>query len=136
MTEKSMSEYSPFDQRPRFAAFAEHEAEISTIIADTLGNSRPETVEIDITESQVLLSPEEIRRLWGIFPTNARARALPNPPIINSDAPRWFTHFSSPTGVVATQKVEEAITPTAHGLARRDVVTGIITVLQIPENGF
>ncbi len=138
MAESIEHNISPYDHAPRFAAFSEHEAELTARLERLLAGSEPQAVEVDDPEGHILLSAEEISRIWGLFPASARARAVPNPPIVKSDTPRWFAHGSSSAGPVITDKVEEALSPTSHGLAHvdREEAGAIITVHEIPENGY
>lgn len=136
-THESISpELSSYDHAPRFMAFEQHQEELTVRLETLLANSEPQPIEVDALESHLLLSSEEISKLWGLFPASARARAVPNPPVIKTDSPRWIAHGSSSEHPVITDKIEEALSPTSHGMAHTDTATGVITMHEIPENGF
>jgi hypothetical protein len=142
--ESAHSGLSPYDHAPRFMAFAEHQEEVAARLETLLANSKPQPVDMQDPEGRLLLSTDEISRLWGLFPAGARERTVTNPPVIKTDGPRWFIADSSSAGPVATDKAEEALSPTAHGMAvtnhnydDNDVLVGTdVTVHEIPENGF
>jgi len=130
-----MADERLYDHAPRFLAIEQAQDEVSARVEYLLQSHEPQPVIVDDPYRRLLLSPEEISRLWGLFPASARLRAANNPPIINVDTPRWFAHGSSSEEPAITDRLEEALSATAHGLAHNDE-NYVITVHEIPENGF
>jgi hypothetical protein len=133
--ESPISHVSHYDHAPRFIAFEQNQVEISARVEQLLVSHEPQPVIIDDPNKKLLLSEEEIRRLWGLFPPSARSRAVPNLPILKSGEPKWFARGSSERGPVITDSTEEALSATAHGMAHTDE-DGSIILHEIPENGF
>jgi hypothetical protein len=142
--EKTDVDLSPYDHAPRFMAFEQHQHELTTRLETLLLQSEAQPVEVNDPEGHLLLSEEEISKLWGLFPQGARARAIPNPPVIETGQPLWFAHNSSSVGPTITNNVQEALSLTAHAMAKTNnrtdedgaLIGTDIDAYEMPENGF
>lgn len=126
---------SPYDHGPRFEAIREYKNVVAVRITELINTHDPAPIVFEEGSSEILLSADEIAKLWGTFPETARERAWPKVPIIRTGPPKWFGRNSTAEGPVVTDNADEAISTTAHGLAHTDP-DGSITLHEIPENGF
>lgn len=143
--ETANQEPSGYDHAPRFRAFEQNFSELSHTFEYLFAHSEFQPIEVDDPEDKLLLTSEEIGKLWGLFPANARSRAIPHLPLIKTGKPLWFSKESSPGDPQITDIPQNAISPTAHAMAKTSIKfdahghvigTNGITVHEIPENGF
>jgi hypothetical protein len=134
---------SGYDHRPLFEAYAHHQDKIEQSIAGLLSQSEAEPIEVLDSENSLLLSEEEIAKIWGLFPQNARLRAVPRKPIIKTREALWFAKSSSTGTPQVTDRLEDAISSTSNAMGNvaeaRDSEGHIwyeLTLLQIPDNGY
>jgi hypothetical protein len=104
---------SGFDRAPTFRAYEQQLPALSEAMAATYSSSTPAPRDISDADRLIVISHDEIERLWGLFPEVARTRALPTR--LQSDGPQWFSNVSGATPEL-TEQLSEAISPTSFAL--------------------
>lgn len=102
-----------FDHAVTFRAYENHIAELSTSLGSLLIASNPVPKDITDPEHLLLLSQDEIDRLWGLFPDAARKRAVHS--TVRSEGTRWFSDVHS-LPPATTEELGKALLPTAFAL--------------------
>src|ERR1700733_1723264 len=107
------SQSSGFDRAPTFRAYEQQLPSLSDAMVDLYGASTPVPRVVTDPDQLLVLSHDEIQRIWGLFPEAARSRALPTR--LQGDGPQWFSNVSGTTPEL-TREPSEAISPTSFAL--------------------
>jgi hypothetical protein len=123
-----------FDKKVELDAYGRHLTELESRLYELMRGSSPEPLRIHDPAHQLVLSSDELERVWGLFPRAARERAAPV--LVESGPSLWFYDLSC-LPIKPTAMAERAVLLTGFilgGTRMHDGGTATISLRHIPEN--